>query len=197
MSQLVIVDTGCANLASVKFALQRLQQQPLLSKDPQVIQAAERIILPGVGSAQAAMQSIQQAELVDCLTSLNQPTLGICLGMQLLSAYSDEGEQSCLNVIPTTINAFSDNGLPLPHMGWNQLQKLNHPVFNGIDEGAYVYYVHGFQAPLSQFTVAQSEYGQAFSAAIAKDNFIGLQFHPERSALVGATILQNFLEWQR
>ncbi|GLP96516.1 imidazole glycerol phosphate synthase subunit HisH [Paraferrimonas sedimenticola] len=190
---ILIVDTGCANLASVRYAFERLDQQVVLSRDPEVINRAKRVVLPGVGSAKAAMSQIQARELEECLQNLTQPTLGICLGMQLMSDYSEESNVDCLGVIPTRIEPFAPSGLPLPHMGWNRLSEMQHPIFTDVADGAYVYFVHGFIAPVGENTVAQSDYGLNFSAAIAKDNYIGLQFHPERSAEVGAQMLKNFI----
>jgi len=193
---ITIIDTQCANLASVRYALERIGAEVTLSNDPRVIERSERLILPGVGSSDAAMRKITELGLADTITSLTQPVLGICLGMQLMTEKSAEGNEPCLGLIPTEIVEFTPQGLPLPQMGWNQISNLNHPVFSGIAEGSYVYFVHGYHAPQSQYTVANADYGSTFSAAIAKGNFVGLQFHPEKSAEIGEKILTNFLRWQ-
>lgn len=199
-AKFVIVDTGCANLASVKFAVQRLGFDITISDNKQLISNAAKVILPGVGSARHAMQNIQAKGLVDTLQQLTQPVLGFCLGMQLMARSSVEGGQNnqrvpCLGVIPTDIKPLDSKSLRLPHMGWNTLEQITeHPIFSGITAGAYCYFVHSFAAPISQYTIAKSQYGSQFSAAIAKNNFIGCQFHPERSSKLGSKIIQNFLE---
>jgi glutamine amidotransferase len=179
----VIVDTGCANLFSVKFAIERLGFDVIISDDINVIKQADKVILPGVGSAKYAMANIIEKGLVKTLQNLKQPVLGFCLGMQLMTESSTE---------VTPLEA-QDNRLP--HMGWNTLTTLvEHPVFNGIALGDYFYFVHSFAAPISEYTLATCQYGSNFSAVIAKDNFIGCQFHPERSGELGSKIIQNFLE---
>ena len=194
----VIVDTGCANLASVKFAVERLGYQVTITDDVALIQSADKVILPGVGSAKYAMANIKAKNLVSVLQNLTQPVLGFCLGMQLMTESSTEGGNSeevpCLNLIPTKVEPLKAQGNRLPHMGWNTLTQVsNHPIFNGITVDDYFYFVHSFAAPLSEYTIASCEYGSTFSAAIAKDNFIGCQFHPERSSTLGSQIIQNFL----
>lgn len=211
----VIIDTGCANLSSVRFAFERLGANVLVTDDKASIKAAKRVVLPGVGSAGAAMASLTEKALVELIQGLTQPVLGVCLGMQMLTLLSKErGRQAldchtsdckCLGIIPTEIDeldrqALKAEGLPLPHMGWNQLTFSNpsqvHPLFAGVPAGSYVYFVHSYRAPLSDYTLAQCRYGEDFSAAIGKDNFMGVQFHPEKSAAVGAQILSNFLKMQ-
>ncbi len=199
----VIVDTGCANLSSVKFAVERLGFEVTITDDVTIIQQAEKVILPGVGSAKHAMENIKAKNLVAVLQELTQPVLGFCLGMQLMTESSTEGKSDdnasnivpCLNLIPTNVEPLKAQGNRLPHMGWNTLTQVsNHPVFKGISEGDYFYFVHSFAAPVSEYTIASCEYGSTFSAAIAKGNFIGCQFHPERSSALGSKIIQNFLE---
>ena len=203
MSTNVIVDTGCANLSSVKFAVERLGFQATITDDIEQIKSADKVILPGVGNAKHAMANIIEKSLVETLQSLTQPVLGFCLGMQLMAESSTEGKESsiqdnkvnCLGLIPTQVSPLNAKGNRLPHMGWNTLTKVtNHPVLKGISINDYFYFVHSFAAPVSEFTIASCEYGSAFSAAIAKDNFIGCQFHPERSGTLGSKIIQNFLE---
>ena len=204
----VIVDTGCANLSSVKFAVERLGYTIVISDDIKTIKNAKKVILPGVGTARHAMENIRAKGLVATLQQLTQPVLGFCLGMQLMARSSVEGANSdtngdetsdevieCLGLIPTDIRPLDAKSLRLPHMGWNTLSQVeSHPVFNGINVEDYFYFVHSFAAPISAYTVARCQYGSEFSAAIAKDNFIGCQFHPERSSDLGSKIIKNFLE---
>ncbi|QHS13232.1 MULTISPECIES: imidazole glycerol phosphate synthase subunit HisH [unclassified Shewanella] len=195
----VIIDTGCANLSSVRFAFERLNANVLVSADFDVIRSAARVVLPGVGTAGAAMDALKQKNLIELIKSLTQPVMGVCLGMQMLASLSNEhggrSEQNitCLGLVPTDIGDLDSKGLPLPHMGWNQIEVSDHPLFVGIENGSYVYFVHSYRAPISEYTLASSTYGESFSAAIGKGNFFGVQFHPEKSAKVGAQILQNFL----
>ncbi len=196
----VIVDTGCANLASVKFAVERLGFAITISDDINTIKSADKVILPGVGSARHAMENIKAKGLVTALQQLTQPVLGFCLGMQLMARSSVEGAKTddvvqCLGLIPTDIRPLDAKGLRMPHMGWNTLTQVSkHPIFAGINPEYYFYFVHSFAAPISEYTVARCQYGSEFSAAIAKDNFIGCQFHPERSSSLGSKIIKNFLE---
>ena len=195
--QIVIVNTGCANISSVKFALQRLGVEVVVSDDIQLIKAADKIFLPGVGSANAAMASIGQKGLSSCIQALTQPVLGICLGMQLLVESSEEslsGLTPCLGLIPGQVRRMQVAELRLPHMGWNTVSPCgDQPLFKGISDNSYFYFVHSFALALSNYTAASCEYGMAFSAAVHKDNFYGVQFHPERSGEAGAQLLKNFI----
>ncbi|NQY89270.1 MAG: imidazole glycerol phosphate synthase subunit HisH [Colwellia sp.] len=204
-SKNVIVDTGCANLSSVKFAIDRLGFSVTITDDIDVIKAADKVIFPGVGSAKHAMANIIDKGLVATLQNLTQPVLGFCLGMQLMTRSSTEGISStegvsdnvveCLNIIPTLVEPLNAQGNRLPHMGWNTLTSVaDHPVLKGINVDDYFYFVHSFAAPISKYTIASCQYGSEFSAVIAKDNFIGCQFHPERSGALGSKIIKNFLE---
>ena len=201
----VIVDTGCANLSSVKFAIERLGFSATITDDIEQIKAADKVIFPGVGSAKHAMANIIEKGLVETLQSLTQPVLGFCLGMQLMTRSSTEGINStegneeviidCLGMIPTKVKSLDAQGNRLPHMGWNTLTSVNsHPVLKGINVDDYFYFVHSYAAPVSEYTLASCEYGGKFSAIIGKDNFIGCQFHPERSGALGSKIIKNFLE---
>ncbi|WP_114327119.1 imidazole glycerol phosphate synthase subunit HisH [Candidatus Colwellia aromaticivorans] len=198
-SKNVIVDTGCANLSSVKFAIERLGFNVSVTDDIELIKRADKVIFPGVGSAKHAMENITNKGLIETLQTLTQPVLGFCLGMQLMTESSKEGANEsvieCLGVIPTLVEPLDAKGNRLPHMGWNTLTNVaNHPVLAGINVDDYFYFVHSFAAPISEYTIASCEYGSEFSAIIAKDNFIGCQFHPERSSALGSKIIQNFLE---
>lgn len=192
----VILDTGCANLSSVKYAVQRLGYEPTVSREAEIVLQADKLFLPGVGTAQAAMEQLEQRELIELIKACTQPVLGICLGMQLLASSSEEnGGIDTLGIIETLVTRMQDMGLPLPHMGWNQvIANADSHLFRGIDENAYFYFVHGFAMPVCENTIAQTLYGEPFSAAVQKDNFFGVQFHPERSGAAGAQLLKNFLE---
>ena len=194
---IAIIDSGGANIASVRFALERLGVDSVLTADPAVISAAERVILPGVGAAPVAMAQLARVGLVECIRGLTQPVLGICLGMQLLFERSEEGDTALLGLVGGTCGAFDPGiGLTVPHMGWNRLVpqgERRHPLLSGVEDGAHVYFVHSYAAPVSADTVASCSYGLDFTALVARGNFMGAQFHPERSGLVGARILGNFL----
>jgi glutamine amidotransferase len=195
---IVIVNTGCANISSVKFAVERLGVQVTVSDDTTVIQKADKVFLPGVGSANAAMASIEQKQLSKCIQTLSQPVLGICLGMQLMVDDSEESlndSTPCLGLIPGQVKRMQVGELRLPHMGWNTVSKVDDaPLFKGIDDNSYFYFVHSFALDVGEFTMAFCKYGMKFSAALHKDNFFGVQFHPERSSDAGAHLLKNFIE---
>ncbi len=196
MSEVVIIDSGGANLASLQFAFERLGASARVSSDPAEIAAAPRVILPGVGSARDAMQRLRASGIAERLPRVTQPLLGICLGMQLLYDHSAEGSTECLGVLPGTVEALSPGPhLPVPHMGWNQLAiTAPDPLLEGIAPGDYVYFVHSYAAPCSRVTLATARYGIDLPAVVRRDNFWGTQFHPERSGSAGARILANFLE---
>ena len=196
---IAIIDSGGANIASVTFALERCGATATLTTDAEMIASADKVILPGVGAAPVAMAQLQKAGLVDCIRGLTQPVLGICLGMQLLFERSEEGDTALLGLIPGTVGAIQPApGLSIPHMGWNRLLPTAgaaaNPLLKGIDDGAHVYFVHSYFAPVSGDTVAACRYGADFTALVAHGNFMGAQFHPERSGPIGARILKNFLE---
>ena len=192
---LAIVDTGCANLASVAFAFERLGVRPQITQNARDIQSADHVILPGVGSMSYAMKSLQERGLIELLGTLTQPVLGICLGMQMLFAHSEEGDTAGLGLLPDTVQDMDTGDFPKPHMGWNSLNILKEdPLLSGIGLGDYVYFVHSYAVPLRDITLASAQYGQEFSAVIRRGNIFGCQFHPERSGEVGARILQNFLK---
>ena len=194
-----IIDSGVANLASVLGALQRLGVEAEVTAEAAKIRAAKHVILPGVGAAGPAMAQLRAKGLVDVIRGLTQPVLGICLGMQLLFARSDEGEtgESCLGIIPADVRRMQPTAdQPVPHMGWNKITLLHpeHPLLRGVVDSSYVYYVHGFAVPVGDYTIATTDYGGTFTAIAAQGNFHGCQFHPERSSSVGSQILKNFLE---
>jgi len=196
-SSTVIIDSGGANLASLQFALERLDVAATVTTNPSEVRAATRVILPGVGSAGDAMKRLHAAGLVEVLPTLKQPVLGICLGMQLLFKHSEEGGVDCLGIIPDSVRRLKPApGRPVPHMGWNNLVSLrDDPLMDGITDTDYVYFVHSYAAPVSDVTLARTDYGAQVSAVVRRDNFWGTQFHPERSASVGSRILANFLRF--
>lgn len=191
----VILDTGCCNLTSLKAAIERLGVDPMVSRDARVIRAADRLFLPGVGTAKAAMTMLHERGLVELIAEATQPVLGICLGMQLLGRISEEtGGIQMLGLVDEPVRQLKTADLPLPHMGWNQIAPTDDPLFKGIDDGTHFYFVHSFAMPVNDYTIATAEYGEKFSAAVRMNNFRGVQFHPERSGQAGARLLQNFLE---
>jgi len=191
----VIIDSGGANLASLQFAFERLGAKTCVTADAAEIRSAPRVILPGVGSAANAMARLRNSHVAELLPLLTQPVLGICLGMQLLFARSEEGETECLGILPDSVKRLQPMaGRPVPHMGWNQLTPVrDDPLLDGVVPNDYVYFVHSFAAPISDVTLASADYGTALSAIVRRGNFWGTQFHPERSAHVGARVLANFL----
>jgi len=192
----VVVASGGANIASLRFALERLGAPVELSADPARIRAASHVILPGVGAAADAMARLERSGLDRVLPELTQPVLGICLGMQLLHEASEEGGARCLGVIPGVARRFAEaSGRPVPHMGWNTLDTLRPAaLLEGLKRGDHAYFVHSYALCVSDATIASTDYGTPFSACVQWRNFFGAQFHPERSAAVGARLLRNFLD---
>jgi glutamine amidotransferase len=192
---IVIVDNGGANIASLQFALQRLDADSAVSADAGQIRAASHVILPGVGAAADAMSRLRRSRLDTVIPTLRQPVLGSCLGMQLLYEASQEGDARCLGIIPGRAARLAEaHDRPVPHMGWNTLE-IRRPcaLLMGLADGDYAYFVHSYALTLSDATVASTGYGAPFSACVQWRNFYGAQFHPERSAAVGARLLKNFL----
>lgn len=193
---LVIIDYGAGNVQSLDFALQRLGINAILTHDPQQIETADKVIFPGVGEASSAMKALKIHHLDQLIPTLHQPVLGICLGMQLLCSHSEEGNTKGLSVFPVQVKKFyqpDHSHFKIPHMGWNTLTNTQSELFSSWQKQQAVYFVHSYFAELSPYTVAQSDYILPFSAALHKDNFYGVQFHPEKSADAGKKLLQNFL----
>lgn len=193
---IVIVNCG-SNIASVEFALDRLKKKYIVSTDTNIIKSASHVILPGVGHATYGMQQLKKNNLISVICSLKQPVLGICLGMHLLCQFSSEGNVQCLEIFPNKILPFPKKpGTIIPHMGWNQLHIKNHSssITNDIKDKAFVYFVHSYYAPIENYTIASTEYEINFSAIFQYKNFIGMQFHPEKSGKIGKKLLYNFLE---
>lgn len=195
-TDVVLVDAGGTNIGSVRYALQRLGVEAVLSDDAARIRAATHVILPGVGAAAPGMQRLHQAGLVSVLRELRQPLLGVCLGMQLLFEHSAEGDTACLGLLPGRVQALAAQpGLRVPHMGWNALQLLrDDPLLGDLPQPADAYFVHGYAAPVGAYTLAACTHGAQFSAVVRRGHVCGMQFHPERSAATGARLLRNFLD---
>jgi glutamine amidotransferase len=196
---IAIVDSGGANIASLLYALKRLDADAVLTTDAAVIAQAPRVILPGVGAARDAMQRLRDAGLIDTIRGLVQPVLGICLGMQLLADASEEEDVECLGIIPgiaARLPAAAEH--PVPNMGWCQVSAAGaHPVLDGLDDGSWFYFLHSYALPPSHFTVATAEHAVPFSAIVSRGNFVAAQFHPERSSAAGAALLANFVGVRR
>ena len=195
MKRDVVVIGSCgSNLASLGFALRRLGVDAPVTEDPERIRRATHVILPGVGAATPGMTRLAAAGLADVVPALTQPVLGICLGMQLLFAGSDEENAKCLGVLGARVQRLPQSAdLPVPQMGWNQLEVVaESPLLAGVGPGAFAYFIHSYAAPIGSFTRAVTRYGVPFSAVIEHGNFFGTQFHPERSAQLGAQVLDNF-----
>ncbi|WP_417859123.1 imidazole glycerol phosphate synthase subunit HisH [Xanthomarina gelatinilytica] len=192
-SKLVIIDYGAGNIKSIQFALKRLGVEALLSNKPTEILTADKIIFPGVGEASSAMNMLKKKGLDLLLPQLKQPVLGICLGMQLLCNHTEEGNTKGLGVFDVSIKRFS-NQVKVPQMGWNTITNLKSKLFNGISENEYMYLVHSYYAENCKDAIALTQYSLVYASALQKNNFYGVQFHPEKSSLAGEKILKNFIE---
>lgn len=203
--KIAIIDYGAGNLFSVAGACKKLGYDPVLTDDADIIAGSDRVIFPGVGNAVSAARSLEAKGLDKVIPSLRQPVLGICLGMQMMMEASDEGDTDGLGIFEGRVRNFTerddistgDHGnaftLKVPHMGWNIIDRLQGPLFEGIEEDSPMYFVHSYYVPLNQYTVAAGYYGGIFTAAMARDNFFGCQFHPEKSGEIGIKVLKNFL----
>lgn len=194
--RVALVDAGGANIGSVRYALQRLGIEAELTADADAIRAADRVILPGVSTAAQVMARLRASGLVDTLRRLQRPLLGVCVGMQLLFEHSEEDDTPCLGLLPGVVRQLPRNtGVRIPHMGWNTLTPQRESALTrGIDDGAYAYFVHSYAAPVTADCLMASEHGVAFAAVVQRGSVAGAQFHPERSAVVGARLIQNFIE---
>lgn len=195
---IAVVDYATGNLRSVAEALHRAGAEFTLTADAEVLRTADRIILPGVGEASSAMAKLRERGLDGVIPALTRPVLGICIGMQLMCLSSEEGNARCMGIFETRVRRLSGatpegEGLKVPHVGWDTVAGLRTPLFEGIPEGSFVYYVHSYAADPCAETIATTRYGEPFSAALARDNFFGVQFHPEKSGSTGAGIIRNFL----
>jgi len=191
--KLVIVNYGAGNIQSIKFAFKRLGHEAVLSDKTEEIMAADRVVFPGVGEASSAMRKLKASGLDQIIPALQQPVLGICLGMQLMCHSSEEGNTMGLGIFDTDVVRFT-NRVKVPQIGWNQITNLKSDLFKDVIEKDHIYLVHSYYAPICAETIAVSDYEIPYSSALQKDNFYGVQFHPEKSSKVGARILKNFLE---
>ena len=194
--KVAVIKYNAGNIQSVLFALERIGVQATVSDDPEQIITSDKVIFPGVGEASTAMKYLSERNLDKVISSLHQPVLGICLGMQLMCDHSEENNTNCLRIFEDVkVKKFvlTENNIKIPQIGWNNINNLKTALFNSIESNSFCYYVHSYYAELSKYTIATTEYGKLYSAALNKDNFFGVQFHPEKSATTGETILKNFL----
>ncbi len=191
---IAVVDYDTGNLRSVKEALRRAGAPYVLTADHDTLRQADRVLLPGVGEASSAMAKLRERGLDTLIPTLTRPVLGICIGMQLMCLSSEEGPADCIGIFPTRVRRLPNKpSLKVPHVGWDSISQLRSPLLEGVDEGSYIYYVHSYAADLCAETIAVTDYGIPFSAALARQNFFGTQFHPEKSGSIGERILKNFL----
>ncbi len=192
---IVIIQYNAGNIQSVLYALERLGVSAMVTDNIDAIQSADKVIFPGVGEASTAMAYLKERKLDQLIINLKQPVLGICLGMQLMCAYSEENNTSCLGIFAVQVKLFkpTEATIKVPQMGWNNITHLKTDLFKGVAENSYTYFVHGYYAALGAHTIATTNYVQPYSSALHKDNFYGVQFHPEKSATVGSQIIQNFI----
>ena len=191
----VIIKYNAGNIQSVLYALERIGVNAWVTDAIEEIKTADKVIFPGVGEASTAMQYLKERKLDELIKNLKQPVLGICLGMQLMCAHSTENDTVCLGIFEEQVKHFetTDPSIKVPQIGWNTITALKTPLFKGVTENSYAYFVHGYYAAKGQHTIATTNYIQDYSSALHRDNFYGVQFHPEKSALVGEQIIQNFL----
>jgi imidazole glycerol-phosphate synthase subunit HisH len=193
--KLVIIKYNAGNIQSVLYALDRIGVEATVTDDEQQIRAADKVIFPGVGEASSAMRYLRERKMDELICSLQQPVLGICLGMQLLCRYSEENDTNCLGIFAEDVKKFNGAaaGLKVPQIGWNSIHDLKTPLFEGVAENSFCYFVHGYYAALGEHTIATTDYVQLYSSALHKANFYGVQFHPEKSADIGEQIIRNFI----
>jgi glutamine amidotransferase len=212
--KLVIIKYNAGNIQSVLYALERIGREAIVTDDPVKIRAADKVIFPGVGEASTAMEYLRERGLDQVIRELRQPVLGICLGMQLMCSYSEENDTDCLGIFDERVKKFvpgeagnagaggegsgasewNGGGEKVPQIGWNNIYELKTPLFSGVAERSYCYFVHGYYAALGEHTIARTDYVQPYSSALHRGNFYGVQFHPEKSAQAGERILQNFID---
>ena len=191
---IAIIKYNAGNVQSVQYALQRIGVESVVTDDEAIIRAANKVIFPGVGHANAAMQYLRERNMDQLIVSLQQPVLGICLGLQLMCNYSEEGDTNCLGIFNERVSLFPPGSLKVPQIGWNNIYDYRAELFNGLAGNDFVYTVHSYYAALGRETIAKTDYILPYSAALAKNNFYAVQFHPEKSGAVGETILKNFIK---
>lgn len=191
---IAVIDYNTGNLCSVINALGRIGVESVVTNDPEIIISADKILLPGVGAADKAMDNLRANGLDVLIKTLKKPTLGICVGMQLMCESSSEGDVQCMGIFNTKVVKFDSQAVKVPHVGWNTITNLKTDLFRYVKDDSFVYYVHSFHAELSVDTIATTNYGIPFSGALSRDNFFGVQFHPEKSGDIGEVILKNFIE---
>ncbi len=194
--KLVIIKYNAGNIQSVLYALERIGREAVVTDDPALIAAADKVIFPGVGEASTAMDYLRERGLDAVIRRLSRPVLGICLGMQLMCSYSEENDTACLGIFAEKVRRFApaDAAVKVPQIGWNNVYGLRSPLFEGVTDGSYCYFVHGYYAALGAHTIATTDYAGPYSSGLHRDNFYGVQFHPEKSAAVGERILRNFID---
>ncbi|MEE9430381.1 MAG: imidazole glycerol phosphate synthase subunit HisH [Melioribacteraceae bacterium] len=192
---IALIDYGAGNLKSVANALDDLDAKYIITDNSDEIKSAEKIIFPGVGEATSAMNKLKEKSIVEPIISTSKPLLGICLGMQLLATFSEERDTKCLDVINTEVKLFDNSKVKVPHMGWNKVEyEKQNKFFANVKSGEHFYFANSYYVPITEHTIASTDYGISFSSAINKNNFYGVQFHPEKSGKVGLQILKNFIE---
>lgn len=192
---IALIDYGAGNLKSVANALDDLKVKYLVTDKKNDIKSADKIIFPGVGEAASAMDKLKEKDLVESIISTQKPLLGICLGMQLLSTFSEERDTKCLDIVRSIVKQFDSSQVKVPHMGWNKVEyKSQNKLFSNIQSGEHFYFANSFYVPINEYSIASTEYGIMFSSALNKNNFYGVQFHPEKSGKAGLQVLKNFIE---
>ncbi len=193
--KIAIIRYNAGNIQSVLYALDRLGVEAVVTDEAEQLQSADKIIFPGVGEASTAMNYLRERNLDELIRQLKQPVLGICLGMQLMCSFSEENDTECLGIFDEKVKRFGNtNGLKVPQIGWNDIYDLRTDLFHGVREHSYVYLVHSYYASLGEHTIATTNYPEPYSTALRKNNFYGVQFHPEKSAIAGELVLRNFIE---
>jgi glutamine amidotransferase len=192
-----VIKYNAGNTQSVLFALERIGVNAIVTDDPELIKSSEKVIFPGVGEASSAMSYLRKRGLDELILSLTQPVLGICLGMQLMCKYSEEGDTTCLGIFDTDVKLFNSSAfaevIKVPHMGWNTVTNLHSDLYKGIAEKEYMYFVHSYYVPCAEHTIATAHYGLSYSASLKNNNFYATQFHPEKSGEAGQLLLKNFI----
>jgi glutamine amidotransferase len=192
--KVAIVKYNAGNVQSVIYALNRLGCDPIVTDDAELLANADKVIFPGVGEASTAMNYLKERKIDEVIKNLKQPVLGICLGLQLMCDYSEENDTKCLGIFDIQVKRFPSIGMKVPQMGWNNVYDLKSALYKGVKENDYMYFVHSYYAELSEYTIATCKYATEFSASLHKDNFYAAQFHAEKSAGAGSTLLENFLK---